>query len=261
MTRSEAQRLKWKRPEYRAKQQKANKDPVVRAKRSISNYRAAKRRWQSPEYRAKQAKATIELNKDPIVRADRSVQMKKLWQDPQFRLTQVAALSRANSSPAVRIKQSRAAKRRWTNPVYRTNQAKASRGVKTLARKSKSLRSSWKDESVRLRRLQSRAITYRRNLTPTEKCLRRILRYNLKTRYHSQVLLAGLIVDFYLYDYNIALEVDQQQTKRTRLATRRLERAGYVVVRISNHTVTKYPDKAIATIQQAISSVRSRGVA
>jgi len=129
---------------------------------------------------------------------------------------------------------------RWKDPGYRTKQTRGRRR-------------SWQDPVIRRRRLLANAKVRRHQPTPTEFVMRKILRYVLHIRYSSQVLLEGLIADFYLPEYNVILECDQSCGAAHKVkATLLWESAGYAVVRVSNRDVGKYPGSVVKMLRRTV---------
>jgi very-short-patch-repair endonuclease len=80
----------------------------------------------------------------------------------------------------------------------------------------------------------------------------------LGVRYRSQhiVIAAKAILDFYLPDYNLCIEVDdishEKKTKKDRLRTERLAGLGIKVIRFTNRQVESQLDKVLAGIRAEI---------
>jgi len=99
---------------------------------------------------------------------------------------------------------------------------------------------------------RSQAKFYRRNPTLSESLTKEILQ-ELHIRYRFQVPLVGVIVDFYLYEYKVALEVDDcVGTDRNVLRTKRLKDAGYKLLRVSNHMVKHHSDQVALEIARVV---------
>lgn len=210
---------------------------------------AAKRRWADPEYRAKQRASTL------------SESVRKLWQDPSYRDRQVeshrqswvdsqtrARLLQAGQSPAVQRKRRKSLKALWNDPAVSARLLKALRSPIRRSKIAKASEQSWRDPKSRYRQMLAKSKVNRHRPTASELKTKRILR-RLNIKYRFQVLLVGLIVDFYLPEYNAILEVDQYLSDSKRKYTKIWELAGYTVIRISNRDVSNHPDIAVKIIR------------
>lgn len=94
----------------------------------------------------------------------------------------------------------------------------------------------------------------RKNPTETE----RILWYSLKdkklgVRARRQVIVCGYIVDFYIPEYGLAIEIDggyhSDALNYDWMRSRRIERTGIRVIRFSNRQVMSDVDAVVAEIK------------
>ena len=105
--------------------------------------------------------------------------------------------------------------------------------------------------------LRERARVMRHSPTESEAALWRLLKgRQLGVSFKRQVPLLGYIVDFYASSARLVVEVDggyhAEQAALDAKRQRRLELAGYRVVRIASDLVLTHPDSVVAQIQRAL---------
>jgi very-short-patch-repair endonuclease len=103
--------------------------------------------------------------------------------------------------------------------------------------------------------LKQRARVMRHSPTESEAALWRLLKgRQLGVSFKRQVPLLGYIVDFYASEVKLVVDVDGgYHAERVALDAkrqRRLERAGYRVVRVESETVLQQPATALASVQE-----------
>lgn len=111
-------------------------------------------------------------------------------------------------------------------------------------------------------RKKSFARSMRLNLTPAEKALRQLVKAKqLKTKFLSQRLVKGWIVDFYAPEYMLIVEVDgsvhlsPEHQEKDRIRDESLMRAGYNVLHFCNQQVLEDPESVLRKLKYVMRQI------
>ena len=105
------------------------------------------------------------------------------------------------------------------------------------------------------RNLKTNAQSLRREKTPAEKILWKMIRKNqLGFQFYRQVPILDYIVDFYCKERFLIIEVDgkihNSQFYKDSIRQQRIEKEGYLVIRFTNDEVLETPIKTINKIKE-----------
>jgi hypothetical protein len=172
---SEANKIRWADPDYRAKTteaiREALKDPGVIARREAGKAafvdtpefravisRATSKMWEDPEYFEKVHAAQVVAQNRPEVAAKRSVASIKRWESVGDKMA--SAIKKARNTDASKAKTSAQAKAQWADPGYAAKQTANNKEIANRedvkAAKKAAAKALWADPVWRVKMLEAR---------------------------------------------------------------------------------------------------------
>lgn len=236
-----------------ANARKAKQPATEETKKRLSE--AGKKRYTDPVEREKQSQRMKEMWTDErkeSVREERS----KRWEDPDYRERVITANTGRKRKQATKSKISEKAKERWADPTFREKMKlinKEAAQKRDMSGENNGMYGKHHTEDARLKVTTALWKRVKDHLNPLELSVAKTLN-SLNIKYEPQKIIGFYLVDFYIDDLNLIIEVDgsfwHDKPERKQRDKRRdawLRSKGYKVIRLTELAIKTDPLTAVTT--------------